>query len=156
MPKQNLISADFPAQKTQDILRKLEEIKNELPFLVTLNAKDKKELIKLGNYYKPFVDKAKQVLDSSPEIMPQVFDKDEFYRDYELLNNLTPILNELNQLREAVEDTIFVSASDLFSSSLDVYASVHLNRDKISGMDTIHQEMKESFKKAKKKTSSQS
>lgn len=66
MPKQNLISADFPAQKTQDILRKLEEIKNELPFLVTLNAKDKKELIKLGNYYKPFVDKAKQVLDSSP------------------------------------------------------------------------------------------
>lgn len=27
MPKQNLISADFPAQKTQDILRKLEEIK---------------------------------------------------------------------------------------------------------------------------------
>lgn len=134
----------------------MEEIKNELPFLVTLNAKDKKELIKLGNYYKPFVDKAKQVLDSSPEIMPQVFDKDEFYRDYELLNNLTPILNELNQLREAVEDTIFVSASDLFSSSLDVYASVHLNRDKISGMDTIHQEMKESFKKAKKKTSSQS
>lgn len=151
MMKQNLISADFPAEKAREIINKIEAIKSELTFLVTLNPENKNELVKLGNYYKPFVDKAKQVLDSSPEIMPQVFNKNEFYRDYNLLNNLVPVLNELNQLREAIEDTIYVTSSDLFSASLDVYANVQINKDKIPGMDTIYQEMKEFFKRTRRK-----
>lgn len=155
MMKQNLISADFPAEKAQEIINKIEGIKSELPFLVTLNPEEKNELVKLGNHFRSFVEKAKQVLDSNPEVMPQVFNNNEFYRDYNLLNNLTPILNELNQLREAIEDTIFVTSSDLLSASLDIYANVQLNKDKIPGMDTIYQEMKEFFKRTKRKNQQQ-
>lgn len=69
--------------------KKIEGIKSELPFLVTINPEEKNELVKLGNHFRPFLEKAKQVLDSNPEVMPQVFNNNELLSDYNLLNNHT-------------------------------------------------------------------
>ncbi|MCX8057399.1 MAG: hypothetical protein N3F03_07320, partial [Ignavibacteria bacterium] len=143
MKNKNLISVDFPQEKMQEVLNNLEEIKNKLDFLVELNAEEKNFLLKLGNKFLPFVEKAKQVLDANPEIMSPLFNIEEFKRDYQLLKNLTPILNSLNQLREAVEDTIFIAGSDVFEAALEIYSAIQINRDKIPGMDTIYNEMRE-------------
>lgn len=87
-----------------------------------------------------------------PEMMSPLFNAEEFRRDFQLMKNLMPILEELNSLREAVEDTIFLCGSDCLSAALEIYSAFQLNRDKIPGMDTAYQEMKEFFSKSKKKS----
>lgn len=153
MPEQNLISFEFPAEKVKEVVNKLKEIRNEMNFLVKLEAEKKKELLRPGNRYEPFIEKAMAVLDTHPQIISPLFNVEEFRRDYALFKGLIPILNELKSLTEAVDDTVFASGSDCFSAALDVYAAVQLNKDKIAGMDTIYQEMKEFFTKSKKKSS---
>lgn len=151
MPEQNLISFELPADKVQDIIKKIKDIRDEMNFLVKLTPEEKRELLKLGDRLEPFVEKAISVLDMHPQIMSSLFNEEEFRKDYSLFKTLLPILNELKSLTEAVEDTVFASGSDALTAALEVYAAVQLNRDKIAGMDTIHQEMKGFFNKSKKK-----
>jgi hypothetical protein len=151
MAEQNLISAEISPDKVNDLINKIRAIKEELNFLVKLNAEEKNNLLKLGDRLLPFVDKAKEILDMYPQIMSPLFNADEFRRDYNLMKNLTPMLNELNSLREALDDTIFATGSDCFTSALEIYSAVQMNRDKIPGMDTIYQEMRNFFNRPKRK-----
>lgn len=149
---QNLISATLPAADAADILQSLTAAKSKLPFLSTLQATDIKYLFKVGNAYLPFLDRIYQVVINHPEVLPPVFDKEEFLRDYELVNSMRPIFNLVNELAEGVQKTFFAASSDAMVSAFEVYAAVKINKDKVPGLSVISDEMSEFFKKAKAKS----
>ena len=149
---QNLISASLLAADAAEVLQHLTAARDKMPFLSTLQSTDIKYLFKVGNAYLPLLDKIYQVVTTHPEILPQVFDKDEFLRDYELLNAIRPIFNQVNELAEGVQKTFFAASSDSMVAGLEVYAAVKQNKDKVPGLSVICDEMAEFFKKSKAKT----
>ncbi len=147
--KQNLISATLTATDAAEVQLKLKEAKDKLVFLLSLQSSDIYGLAKLGNAYLPFIDKIHQLVIEHPEILPAIFDKDEFMRDYDLLNTLRPIATQLNELSEGVEKTFIAVGSDVLVAALDVYSSVKLNKDKVPGLKASADELSLFFKKAK-------
>ena len=153
---QNLISASLTEQDVAEVTQSLNTVKTKLHFLSTLQKGDVKSLVKVGNaYYLPFLDKIYQVVETHPEILPAVFDKEEFMKDYELFNKLRPVYNLMNELAEGLQKTFTAVGSDTLVAALDVYASVKQNKDKVPGLSVMNDELATFFKKAKAQTADQ-
>jgi hypothetical protein len=148
---QNLVSATLTEDTKNQILQKLAEIKSALDFLLSLQPKEVRSMFKPGNTFAPLIDKAYHVVVDHPEILPGVFDKEEFMRDYQLFKDLTPIDNQVNQLSESVSKTLMAISSDALNGTLEVYAAVKQNKDKVPGLNVVAEEMAEFFKKSGKK-----
>jgi len=151
MTSQNLVSATLSAETKAEILQKLGEIKGKLDFLLSLQTKEIRSLFKAGNVYLPFIDKAYQTAIQHPEILPGVFDMEEFKKDYELSRDLSIIITEMEQLTKGIENTLMAVTSDSMAASLEVYAAVKQHHNKVPGLQVVAEEMAEFFKKSKKK-----
>jgi len=149
---QNLISASLTAADAAEVQQNLTAAKSKLKFLLSLRSGDVVTLVKVGNAFLPFIEKAYQVVVTHPEILPPVFDKEEFMRDYELLITLRPLFNQIKELAESIQNTFMAVGSDTMLASLDVYSSVKQNKDKVPGLSVMADEMAVFFKKAKAKS----
>lgn len=151
---QNLISATFSDQDAAEVQQHLTNAKAKLSFLLSLQTADVITLFKAGNAYLPFIDLAYQTTIAHPEILPGVFDKDEFIRDYMLLSALRPIFNQMNELLESLQKTFMAVGSDAMIEALEVYSAVKQNKDKVPGLAATAEQMAVFFKKSKPKTES--
>jgi len=149
---QNLISATLSATEATEVLQSLNAVKTKMPFLSALQKTDVSGLFKVGNAYLPFIDKIYQVVVTHPEILPAIFDKDEFLRDYELFKVIQPIYNQINELAEGMQKTYTAVGSDTLVAALEVYASVKQSKDKVPGLSVVSDELAVFFKKAKVKS----
>jgi hypothetical protein len=154
MSSQNMISASLAAETKAEILKALEDIKSKLDFLLSLQSDDIQSLFKAGNGYLPFIEKAYAAVAEHPEILPSVFNAGEFKKDYALSKDLAPIVTRVNELAEGLQKTYTAVNSDTLAASLDVYAAVKLNRDKVPGLNVIADEMGVFFKKPARKSAS--
>ncbi len=150
MPSQNLVSAVISPEVKEDIILKLGEVKQQLNFLLTLQTDEIKALLKASNSSFPFIDRAYSAVNDHPEIMPAVFDIEEFRRDCELANDLTLIANQVNELAESIDNTLLAANSDAMTGALEIYAAVKQNRDKVPGLNVIADEMKVFFKRTRR------
>jgi len=151
MTAQNLISAEISQETKTEILQMLTEIKNKMGFLLTLQPGEIQGLVKAGNTFSPFIEKAYNAVNAHPHIMPAVFDTEEFKRDYNLSKDLAIIASHMEQLSNTVNNTLLAANSDAMTGSLEVYAAVKQHRDKVPGLNVVAEEMAEFFKRAKKK-----
>lgn len=149
---QNLISAKLTDEDANAVKQHIGEIRNTLSFLLSLSASDIGSIIKLGNALLPFIEKGHETLTSHPEIMPGVFDKEEYQRDYALLKQINPILSQINELKEGIEKTYYAVGSDVLVSTLEIYAQVKANKGKVPGLNVVADEMAVFFKKSKAQT----
>ena len=148
---QNLVSAALSAEDAAAIQKSLTDAKAKLSFLLSLQTEDIATLFKVGNAYLPFIEKAYQTVVAHPEILPAVFDKDEFLKDYNLLIALRPIFNQINELAESIQKTFMAVGSDAMVASLEIYSAVKQNKDKVPGLAVTADEMAVFFKKTKAK-----
>lgn len=148
---QNLISATLSAEDGAEVLKSLASAKEKLNFLLSLQSEEVYTFFKPGNTFLPFIEKAYQTMTTHPEIMPEVFDKAEFTRDYNLLVALRPIFSRINELAEGLQKTFTAVGSDALVASLDVYGTVKQNQDKVAGLSATADEMAVFFKKGKAK-----
>lgn len=153
---QNLISATFSAEDAAAVNQNLADAKSKLNFLLSMQTADVISILKVGTAYLPFIDMAYQTVIAHPEILSGVFDKEEFLKDYALLNALRPILNQINELAEGIQKTFMAVGSDTLTAALEVYTSVKQNKDKVPGLSVTADEMGAFFKKAKTKGTSAS
>lgn len=100
MPAQNLVSASLAPETKTEIIQKLTEVKTALSFLLTLQPDEVRGLFKAGNGFAPLIDKAYHAVTDHPDIMPNVFNMEEFKKDYTLSKDLTPIVNQIKELAE--------------------------------------------------------
>ena len=148
---QNLISASLSAADAAEVNQSLSAIKSKLTFLSALQSTDISGLYKVGNAYLPFLDQIREVVETHPEILPGIFDKEEFMRDYELFSTIRPILNQINELAEGLQKAYTAVGSDTLVAALEVYASVKQNKDKVPGLSVTSDNMAVFFKRARSK-----
>jgi hypothetical protein len=151
MSTQNLVSAALTPETKAEILQKLTEIKTKLDFLLSLQPDDIKGLFKAGNGYYPFIDRAYSTVNEHPEILPTVFNAAEFTKDYILSKELTPIVNQINELAEGLQKTLTAVNSDALAAALEVYAAVKQNRDKVPGLNVVGDDMSVFFQRTGRK-----
>jgi len=151
MATQNLVSASLSVETRADVLDKLTAIKKSLGFLLTLKSDQKQSLFKVGNGYTPFVEKAYNVVNAHPDILPGVFDAQEFKKDYQLSKDLTTIVDQIRQLADSLNDTLMAVSSDAITEALEVYSAVKQNSNRVPGLKVTETEMSEFFKKPKRK-----
>ena len=150
MSTQNLVSATLdPATKTT-ILTTLATLKNQLDFKVSLTPDEIRGLPKAGESLSPLIDKAAAVIANHPQILPRAFNEAEFKRDYQLQNDLLPIVGQINELAEIVNNTLLAIKSDLFTASLEVYSAATHQADKVAGLNETVADMKVHFKRTRK------
>lgn len=147
--EQNLISAELTAEQFTAILDDFTQLREQMPFLIAMNANQKKRIAKMGEVYKPFVELAIGVVNEHPNIISPLFDKLEFLRDFKLYQNLTEIYEKSVALTEALDNTILAAGSDSFKESLQVYGAVFANKDKVPGLEDIAARMSAYFEKKK-------
>jgi hypothetical protein len=152
MTTQNLVSATVGAQDSEEILRKLSEIRAKLPFLLSLDSDQVRGLLKGSSRYRPFVEKAHAAAVSNPDILPKVFAFDEYMKDWDLVQSLGPILLEVEKLADALRDTLLAANSDALSQSLEVYTAVKQHQDKVPGLAVAAGELSAFFQKGRHKT----
>jgi hypothetical protein len=151
MASQNLISAAITPDAKSKIVLGFTNLDAGLDFTIALKPEDKSGLVKAGDTFLPFIDIAYKVTQDFPQILPGVYDLPEFQKDYTFRTDLIPIRNKLMALAEAVDNTLFAVTSDCLAESLQVYAYVQQNQDKVPGLNTIAAEMAEFFKRSPRK-----
>ena len=124
----NHVSADLTEQDKREIYDAIDLIRRKLSFAKDFTEEERDELMRLGKTGRNFVEKAQNLVERSPGILPRSFDLEEFNRDADLYQELGNINDELQKLTERVADTEAAVGSDAFTASLVVYQSGKLAR----------------------------
>jgi hypothetical protein len=151
MASQNLVSATISPEAKAEVLGKLADIRKRLDFLKPLDRSEIHALVKVGNGFSPFLEKAHRAVNDHPEIMPRLFDLAEFNNDYSLFRDLADIGEVLKALSEGVQNTLLAAGSDSMIGALEIYAAIKSGSDKVPGLKVAGSEMSEFFKRAKAK-----
>jgi len=143
--EQDLVNAEISTEDLSSVESAVNTIKGKLPFLISLSPDEKAQLFKVGENFKPFLQKALNVINTHPEIMPGTFNTVGFKKDYNLCYSLESLSVNVTALARALDDTLTAAGSDALSAALEVYGGVKNNMDKIPGLKVIYDEMKLCF-----------
>ena len=124
-------------------------IKSKPVFSISLSSEEKANMLKLGDTFRPLVEKTVNVISEHPEIMPGTFSVAGFKRDFNLVKALEPIQQKLTVLLQSVNDALTAAGSDSLVSGLEVYSEIKSHKDKIPGLNAIYNELKEYFPRRK-------
>ena len=148
--ERNLVDAELTAADLQAVETAIETIQTKLPFLISLTNDEKASMFKLGETYKPFVEKAEWLVDNFPMIMPGAFNTAQFKKDLALLTILGSLNNKLQSIAKTMDDTITAVGSDVILAALEIYNSGKNNEERIPGLKPIIDEMKTFFPRKRK------
>jgi hypothetical protein len=140
------ISAVVPQADVDAIKAAITTINTKLPFLIALDAQERKELFKLGPKSADFVQDASAAVSSFPNILPPAFDKVEYGKDTALFKVLGDIKIQLDSLCEKLDNTYMAVGSEAMIASLEVYAYVQTATDRTPGLQTVADKLKERFR----------
>lgn len=99
----------------------LDAARQKLPFLIDLSPDERRNLPRMGNKTRAFVERALEVAKGNQDILPRGFSLEEFERDVTLLRAMYPIARTIGQLNEFVDDTMLALGSDAYTAALLVY-----------------------------------
>ncbi|MCD9187217.1 MAG: hypothetical protein LUM44_12345 [Pyrinomonadaceae bacterium] len=147
---QNKIDATLSAADRDRILELIDQIRDILPFLVDLSIEDRQSLVKMGDSGRPFVEEALNLVEQEDSFMPRSFDKTQMRQDNDFYEMMIPVLVQLTQLYEAVNDTMMLTGSDLIMAGLDVYRNAK-NNGRGANLDNLVPLLGKRFKSNRKK-----
>ena len=149
---QNLISGTLSAEDQQACKDALDVLFAKLPFLSAMQNVDVSKFFKPGNAYQPLLNLAVQTMEALPDILPPVFNKEEFKRDSELYADVVPLAMQVSVLHTGLQKTLIAVGSDTLKGALEIYAAVKQHKNKVPGLSAVYDEMYAFFKKNKIKT----
>ena len=152
MASQNLVSASITPEAQDAIMKLVADIRSRLGFLLNLQAEEVTGLVKAGKELTPFLAECRKVVKSHPEIFTGAFDAQEFERDFLLSESLGTILDQVDELSEALRHTLIAVRSDTLVAGLDVYAATKMHRDKIPGLNVVADNLGVYFKRGPRQT----
>jgi hypothetical protein len=147
MTQSNLVSLTM----TQDEINALRELIDQLkarllPYLTILSPEERQELPKMGNKTVSYVQKALEHCRQNPELVPQFLDVKELEVDVKAVEIIREMYQPLLQITEALSDTMILSGSEAFSSSLMFYNSIKsAMKSKIPKAETIYSDLSARF-----------
>jgi hypothetical protein len=141
------ISYEMSASDYDEIMAALATLNSKMPFLVTLDAKDVKSVFKLGPGSADFVQDADAAAKAFAQILPPSFDSAEFAKDSRLFKQLSDVGLLVDSLQEKIADTRLAVGGEAMTASLEVYAYVQTAKERVPGLQSVAEKLKDRFKK---------
>ena len=144
----NISAALTPAQITA-INTAIATIKTNLTFLVNLTPQERLTYSKMGDDGFSYVTKALDYAQNNTGILPPNFSLVEAQKDLKLANDVRPILQQIEQLTESLDDTTMAAGieakdfADKFYGLVKIQASMNT-----PGMDIIVDDLGVFYEKA--------
>ncbi len=117
MATNNRISAVLSDADKTAILAAITTIKTKLPFLVTLEIKERKSLRKLASKRQGYAKSTADGVKAFPNAMPNTFPTAEYLKDANLMAALSDIAPLLMGLAANLDDTLMQLGSELLTST---------------------------------------
>jgi hypothetical protein len=118
---ENRISANLSQADKDAVMAALATIKSKLPFLIDIPTEERKTMLKMGDKSRTFVQKTMELVNQNDGFLPRAFEVEEMKKDVQLLNDLYPMLQAVNQLQELIDDTVMVVGSEAYAAALVAY-----------------------------------
>lgn len=143
----NRISHDMSDERRDRVLELFAEITTEMSFLIGLNVKERKTLPKINRSNKLFVEDCVLASERNDTVIPSYISSAELKKDYQLYQQLEPILLVVQELYIKIRDTQMLAGSEAFSSGLMIYQMYKVAANAgLPGAQAIYDNMKERFK----------
>ena len=120
MPYANLKIGMTEVQK-QAIINEINTIYNNMPYLILLTTKEKKQGMQLGNLAPTFLQRSLLLAKNNPNVVPSFIDMSDWGLDVQDHRSLCEIRTQLNKLQDAVNCTIIALEQEAMRVSLSFY-----------------------------------
>ncbi len=156
MSYENRISLKINSTDTAAIKQAINTLDRLLkPHLKALKVEERRQLPKVADGNLPFVEKAMDYAESDAEFAPKYLNIPEMRVDYNAVDLLTSFIRPLEQLVDNLEDSITISGSELYVSSLTYYQSIkQAAKTNVPGAKAIEEDLAKRFKHHTKRDSS--
>ncbi|PZF74997.1 hypothetical protein [Taibaiella soli] len=122
---ENRITEGIPSTVLTEAAQKIVELKALLaPYMHTLTATERHEILKMSNKSYTFVSKVVDYCANNPEFKPGYMDEGALNLDFAMVAGLRPILEQCNQLTTLIDDTVVLAGSEAFTNALVYYSAV--------------------------------
>jgi len=122
MPKTNLVHTPIPASVLAEVKAALSDALAKLePYLVHLTPEERHGMAKVGEKGLSFVIKGGDYAAQFPGLRPAFLDYDDFVVDLGVLTTLRPLLQIIDSLQQAVDDTVMQAGSEAYTAMLMLY-----------------------------------
>jgi capsule polysaccharide export protein KpsC/LpsZ len=137
----------IPAQTLEEISTQLGAIIQQIqPYAVTLSAKERHDILKMGDKSLGFVEKANEFAHKNPDLIPSYVDIAAFDIDLSDARGLLGVLNQIRRVEQLVDDTAMIAGSEAFQSALAFYNGLlAATKANVEGAKTLYAELKERF-----------
>ncbi|MDR1866596.1 MAG: hypothetical protein LBR08_13635 [Bacteroidales bacterium] len=136
-----------PADSLAEVLHHINTAKEILkPYLLSLTAKDRINMPKMGDKLFSFVRKTGEIAGLNPQFCPSFFDREAFRNDLTDAVALQDVFISIQQLSRGVEDTIMIAGSEAYLQALTVYNSIRMAaKNNQAGAKVLYDELAESY-----------
>lgn len=125
MSQQNQLAVQIPAADLQTITKLVTDLQTALaPYVITLNTEDRKSLLKMSDKSVSFVTKSLEYTKTNPEFVPAFLSVADMQVDADAVNTLQPLLRQVQQIADNLDDTVMLSGSEAFTAALLYYNNV--------------------------------
>lgn len=129
----------------------LASIRQTMPFMIGLSAKDRMRLNPIGTKSTQFVQRVVESIRQNPGMAPQFIDANTLENGYMLYNQLGNILISVENLQRKVADTMLATGSATHGSALDFYNSAQrAAKSGIPGAQAVVDMLKPHFRKTRR------
>ena len=150
MPYANLKIGITEVQK-QAIINDINTIYNNMPYLILLTTKEKKQGMQLGNLAPTFLQRSLLLAKNNPNVVPSFIDMSDWGLDVQDHRSLCEIRTQLNKLQDAVNCTIIALEQEAMRVSLSFYKVVKSAETQgVMGASMIVDELSQMMPRTKK------
>ncbi|WP_159519365.1 hypothetical protein [Sunxiuqinia indica] len=144
---ENKINNQLPDDVATEALTKATELSSLLqPYLIALNADERKSLPKMSDGTAPFVEKCLDYCQSDPQFAPPYLNTDGFKLDMNVWEKLNTIIHPVLQLAQNLDDTTTEAGSESYTAALTYYNSVkQAAKMSVPGAKPIYEDLKKRF-----------
>lgn len=150
-----LTGTELTPEVEAQILAKLNEVRELMPFAVGLSSRDRLTYPALGSKGTQFVQRSLESMRQNPSLVPAFVDVASIENSYAMYNNLLGIVESVQQLERLVTDTMHVAGSNSRSQAFEFYNSVQRGaKANVPGAQVVFENLKTRFKHGPRQESS--
>ena len=151
---ENKIIVSIPDEIIVEVRGKLDEITSSLhPYLIALSPDERQTIPKMSDKTLPFVEKTMAYTESAPQFAPPYMDVEGLLTDMKVHSQLTPLLREVRQLIDGLDDTTMAAGAESYICALTYYNSIkQASKIDVPGAKAIAEDLGKRFVKAKAET----
>jgi hypothetical protein len=153
--KNNQHTQAIPSTVLVQAQAKIDEARAILaPYLLALTPTERQTLPKMGERTIAFVEKAYDFARQNPGLAPPYLGLESFGVDFADAHGLWTLLNTVQQLKEAVDDTEMAAGSEAYQAALVFYHSAKAAAAQdVPGAKAVYEELKIRFPQTGKRRS---